>query len=232
MKQYLFLLLILCFSFQIQAQDHTKNLEDFNSLSVSADIKLELILSDDNSMEIDMVHGELKNLIIEEKRDHLSIYTKSKNNWGQNNTKAHIKLYYKELDDISVSAGARVFSDDVVKSTSFEANVSSGATLDLELVTGNFESNVSSGGSFKIAGTASSTEIDASSGGSFKGSDLKCSAGDLEASSGGFISIWVTERIEAQTSSGGTIKYRGNPSDKDIDKDKWSGGSVVAIGNR
>jgi len=225
----LIIILICCLSIQANAQDLTENLDDFNVLSVSSDVKLELILGNENKLEVDMVQGEVSDLKIEQKRKSLKIYTKSKKQWGPNRAKAKIKLYFKELAELYVAAGASVYTRDVIKSNSFEADVSSGASLQLEVVTGNFESSVSSGGTFTIEGSAKSIEINASSGGSFKGIEFKSSSGEVDASSGGSVTVWTTESIEAETSSGGSIKYRGNPSNKEINQHKWSGGSIIAI---
>lgn len=231
MKQIL-LLFLFAFSYStIDAQDEIYGLDDFNDLSVSTNIKMELIPSNENKMEIDITKGDRSDLKIEEKGEKLRVYIKGKNNWGSNQTKAKIKLYFKELEEISVAAGASVFTDATIKSDEFEADVSSGASLSLSLETGSLDSNVSSGGSLKIAGRSDKVDVDASSGGSFQGGKLKSRNADVEASSGGSINIWVSESIDAETSSGGSIKYKGNPSERDIDKNKWSGGSIISLGN-
>ena len=113
MKQLLSALLI-CLSINIIAQDLSKNLDDFSSLAVATNIKLELIPSSENKMEVDITKGELSHLKIEEKGDHLSIYIKSDNSYGPNRTKAKIKLYFKEIDELSVAAGATVYSESTI----------------------------------------------------------------------------------------------------------------------
>lgn len=228
MKQLLSILFACCLSSSIFAQE-TKSLSDFDALAVSTNIKLELIKSNENKMEIDIVKGNRKDLKIKESSKNLSIYIKTKNNWNNNKTKARIKLYYTELKDLNVSAGANVFSNSTIASNSFDVNVSSGGSANISVETGSFDSNVSSGGSLNINGKASDVDIDASSGGSFNGLTFKCEDADLEASSGGSVSIWVTKSIDAGTSSGGSIRYKGDPPNKDLDRDKWSGGSITSM---
>ena len=231
MKQLLLLLLLALSYTTIDAQDEIYGLNDFNDLSVSANIKMELIPSNENKMEIDITKGDRSDLKIEENGDNLSVYIEGKNKWSNNKTKAKIKLYFKELEDISVSAGASVFTDATIKSNEFDADVSSVASLSINLETGSLDSNVSSGGSLKIEGRSNMLEVDASSGGSFQGGNFKSKNAEVGASSGGSINLWVSDSIEAETSSGGSIKYKGNPSKRDIDKDKWSGGSIISMGN-
>lgn len=220
---------LLLFVINISAQDLNKNLDDFSRLSVASSITMELIPSITNKMEVEITNGKLVDLKIEEKGDNLRIYIDGDKNYGPDRTQAAIKLYYTNLDELSVAAGARVYSDAVIENSDFEADVSSGASLSLELDIEDLDSNVSSGGTFSIGGTAGSVDINASSGGSFRGSNLKSEHAQADASSGGSISIWASKSIEAETTSGGSIKYGGNPAQKEIDRNKWSGGSIKAI---
>lgn len=231
MKHVLLLLLTTLTFSTAYTQNENYDLEDFTDLSVYTNIKMELIPSNENRMEIEITKGDRADLKIEEKGSDLKLYIEGKNKWGKNTTKAKITLYFKELEEISVAAGASVIADATIKSKEFEADVSSGGSLSLGIETRSLESNVSSGGSLKIEGKSDRVEIDASSGGSFQGRNLKSKNAEVEASSGGSINIWASESIEAETSSGGSIKYKGNPIKRDIAKNKWSGGSIISIGN-
>jgi len=210
------------------AQNETVQLDDFSKLSVSTSIKMELIQSNENKMEIEITRGERSELKIEEKNNSLKVYIKGKNSWGGSKTKANIKLYFKQLDDISVAASARVTTDDVIKSDDFDADVSSSGRLSISLEANSLDSDISSSGTLKINGEVNSVDVSATSSGSFQGADLKTKIADLDASSSGSIKIWVTESIEASTSSSGKIKYKGSPTKKDIDK-SISGGSIKAV---
>ncbi len=231
MKQ---LLLLILFTFAMStsnAQDETLKLDDFNKLSVSSNIKMELIQSSENKMEIEITKGKRSELKIEERSNNLKVYIKGKNSWGNTKTKANIKLYFKELSDISVAASARVFTDDIIKADDFEADVSSSGRLSINLEANSLESDVSSSGSFKVEGIAKDIDVSASSSGSFQGGDLKSETADLKASSSGSIKTWVTKSIKASSSSAGSIRYKGNPPVQDIDRDKWSGGSISSANN-
>ena len=46
---------------------------------------------------------------------------------------------------------------------------------------------------------------------------------------GGNAKVWATDSLEASSSSGGNVRYRGNPSEKDISSSKWSGGSAKSM---
>ena len=230
MKQILLCILFTCFFTATNAQEETMQLSDFNKLSVTTNIKMELIKSDETKMEIEIIKGDRSELKIEENGKHLKVYIKGKNKWGGSKTKAKLKLYFTELDDISVGASARVFSDDVIKSDDFDADVSSSGSLNLSVEANSLDSDISSSATLEIKGACNSVDINVSSSGSFKGAYLKTKTADLNATSSGSIKIWVTESIEANTSSSGSIKYKGSPSIKDIDR-SISGGSIKSIDN-
>ena len=91
------------------------------------------------------------------------------------------------------------------------------------------DADASSGAQIIIEGSANTLNIDASSGASYNGVRLKAKDVDADVSSGASISVWATERIEADASSGGSIRYKGNPTEESIDPGKWSGGSISKI---
>lgn len=230
MKHFLITALVLFVTLSIYGQDETKSLSDFDELSASTSVEIELIQSNTNKAEIEIVKGDREELRIDESGDRLSIYWKNKSglNWNNNNNKrkAKIKLYYTSIDEVDISAGAQVFSRDVLKSDDFDAHINSGGSLDLELNVGELEVEVDSGGRFEADGSAESMEIDVNSGGYFGGNKLEVKHVDAQANSGGAAKVWATTSIKARANSGGSIKYKGDPKDRNIKKDKWSGGSV------
>lgn len=227
MKLILIASFSLFFALSLFSQDKVMTLSDFQELSASTSVKIDLVQSNQNKMEIDIVKGDIEDLRIEESGDRLKIYWKSKNglNWG-NNRKANITLYHNGFDEIDVSAGANVYSADVIKADDFNAQVNSGGSLELELEASEVDVHVNSGGRFKVEGVAETLEVDADSGGYFGGYKLKTKHVDASANSGGAAKVFASQSIKARANSGGSVKYKGEPKDKNIKKDKWSGGSI------
>lgn len=233
MKQFLITAFSLLIALSATAQSETKTLSSFDELSASTSVQIELIKSNTNKADITIVKGDREDLRIEENGNALRIYWKNKSglNWNNNNNnrKAKIKLHYTSLDEIDVSAGAQVYSSDVLSNETFDAQVNSGGSLELELAVGELEVGVDSGGRFEVEGTAESLEVDVNSGGYFNGKRLEAEHVDAQADSGGAANVWATSSIKARANSGGSVKYKGEPKDKNIKKDKWSGGSVRAF---
>lgn len=212
------LLLAALFSF-----GQTRSITDFKSLSTSGSVKVELIKSSAPKIEYKMLKGKDEDLITEVKNGKLSI--KIKNKWGMSNAKADVKVYYTSLNSISSSAGSTIQSFEKVNANDMSISSSSGSRISLMLNANSTAVNSSSGSSITLSGDVKGAgTFDSSSGSSINASDLSINDANVEASSGSSISLWVKNKISADASSGGNIKYKGSPAT--VDTDKSSGGSV------
>lgn len=223
--------LALCTSI-LFAQDMTTSLGDFSRVDAATSVSVELIQSDDTRAEVWIEEGDRDDFVLEELGSRISIKWKDRAAiWKKGNMKrkATVKLYYKTIDAIEVSAGAKVRSDDVIKASDFDLEASSGGGIDIQIKAESIDADVSSGGWVEVSGSSDKLRVEASSGGSYRGKDCEVKDVRANASSGGNAKVWVTESISAKASSGGNVKYKGNPSKKDISSSKWSGGSVRAL---
>jgi len=230
MKNALLLLFcLICFTF-CYSQDKTLDLFSFTSINVSAGIEVELVPGGP-SAELTMKKGDIEELLIEQSGSDLKIkFKKQKWSMKNNNRKAYIKLYYDmDISEVEVSAGASVKGKVTMKVEDFDAEASSGGSISMSVECEDADIEVSSGGSVLLEGVAEDLSVEASSGGSFSGKNMEADSVDAEASSGGSATVWVTKSIVASTSSGGSIKYKGEPKKENIDAGRWSGGSIRKI---
>ena len=201
---------MLFFGGMLFGQDEVRNLSDFDELDLSGGIAVDLRYGKPKA-EITLVKGSLENLVTEVKGGALKIYFENKG-WGKNsgNNKAKIVLYFKHLEDISVSAGAALESNETLTADDLDCDASSGARIELNVEAASVDSNVSSGASMQLTGETKELDIDVSSGGSFRGAGLKAKNVDADASSGGSAKVWATYSIDAGASSGGirTVQRR------------------------
>ena len=209
--------------------DHeTRDLDAFKYLDVSGSISVELIASNEHKVDIEMLRGNIEDLITEVNGKTLKLKFKSKGfNWNSNNkNKAKVKVYYSMLDGIDASAGSNVRSESEVNADNMEIDVSSGASVKVSFDVEKLDVDISSGGSVKVSGEATKQYVDISSGASYIANDLKSKWCSVDASSGASAKVWVEEELEADASSGASIRYGGDPKHKDIDAGKYSGGSI------
>lgn len=128
------------------------------------------------------------------------------------------KVYvtYKSLKSLDASSGADLIGNSVVRSEVLALETSSGADMEVEIMAKEVYANSSSGSDLKLSGKASRLIADASSGSDIKARQLEVLTCKAEASSGASISVNVKDEMDGSASSGGDIKYYGNPSDVSV----------------
>lgn len=137
-----------------------------------------------------------------------------------------VKVYvtYVELEKLIASSGANIFTEDVIKSKSIFISSSSGADVEVSVDCDDLKLEASSGGDIVVEGKAKRVEASASSAGDIDAYALEAEIGIGRASSAGGVKLSVSKEIQANASSGGSIRYRGNPVKANTNSS--SGGSV------
>ncbi len=213
----------------LEAKDHeVRNLNNFSSVSVATGINLVLVQGSSNEAEIDVDNIELDEIITKVDGGKLTVKVKG-NKWGSNwwknrKRKVDVRLTYKNLEQISASSGANVTSDNTISNDDIELDASSGASINLDVDGTDIEADASSGSTISLSGECGTFDANVSSGARIKGADLEAGNVEASASSGASIRVWAKDGLNAKASSGGSIKYKGNP--ESLKKKKSSGGSV------
>ncbi|MDR2890509.1 MAG: DUF2807 domain-containing protein [Alistipes sp.] len=105
-----------------------------------------------------------------------------------------------------------------------DVEASSAATFDINGTVGLLNVDLSSAATFRGEGTADQINLEVSSAASFRGYDLTGRSAVVDASSGGSVHFTVTDELDAEASSGASVKYMGSPTR--VNRDVSSGGSV------
>jgi hypothetical protein len=173
------------------------------------DFKIE-VEADENI--IDLIRTDVKN-------GRLRIHAEQ--NIGRATKKIFVSL--PDVSELRASSGAHLKTENTIKSDELVVDGSSGAILDVEVVSQELEIEASSGANLKVVGNTDSADVDASSGGNINAKDLQTRTCIADASSGGNVKIQVSKSLMADASSGGSISYAGDPS---VEKKKSVSGSV------
>ena len=212
----------------IIAAQNSMNLGEFLELSASGNVEVSLIPSSSNKVVYTMIKGNKEDLIIELKNKKLNISIANNKFMGRSNAKAKVSLYFKELNNISTSAGSDVDSEGNFTSKNLTLSSSSGSNLKVDVTADIVSLSSSSGASMSLAGESTKSVMKVSSGASVSSQNFKTQELIASASSGGNISAEVSQSITATSSSGGSISYSGNPKVQKINK-STSGGSIRKI---
>ena len=204
----------------VVTEDRTTS-ADFNEVKGSAGLDVYLTEGSENKIVVEADENLLEHIETDINNGRLTI--RSKKNIGRAKAKK-VHVTYTELDHIIASSGADVVGNSVIKNENIYLDASSGADLDVEVFGKQIFAESSSGADIKVTGRATSLKASASSGSEINARELtvlKCRA---NASSGADVIVNVKEKLATDASSGGSIRYYGNPTA--VSNDKSRSGSV------
>lgn len=222
--------LVLCFCWlNSYSQIEIRNLDEFTSIHVSEGIVVNLINGTEHKAIIEVSKGNIDELLTEVQGDGTLRIRWEQNKKIINNRQAVLDLHQINLNKIRASSGATIKTEECITTEDLYIKTSSGASVKLDLTCINLSLKTSSGAYISLEGTATNQTVSASSGASYKGKDLITENTEASASSGASISVYVVQSFDASASSGGVVRYGGNPERTDINVGKYSGGMVKKI---
>ncbi len=191
---------------------------------VSSGIDLYVTQGNNISLEIEADKSFMGKIITEVKGHELRIYTESRISWKRT-TIPKVHLTINQLNRIVCSAGADVYTKNVIKTDSLELIAKSGADIYATVDTKLLKLKTSSGSDIKVKGKAVTLIASAGSGSDIIADDLAAKYVKVSTSAGSDAKVYALESIDAHASSGSDIIFYGNPTTKNIEKS--SGGDVT-----
>lgn len=203
-------------------ESETRNIGAFSGVKVTEGIDVYLKRGDKESVRVEVSGTSLSNVITEVSGSYLRVHMRDGNYRG--NVQAKVYVTYVKVDKLSASSAGSIFSEGTIEANDIEVSASSAGSIEITLDASGVNASASSAGEIELQGKTKSLDIDASSAGQIDAYDLEAQKVVAEASSAGSLKINVINELVARASSGGNIRYHGNP-DKSI-TDSSSGGSV------
>ncbi len=200
-----------------------RNVKGFDGIDVGQGIKVNFTMAATEKVVVTADADLIDDVVTELDGTTLSIRIKGNNNRSGKRTIV-VDVDIVKVKKLDASSGASLISTNLVETNNLEMDFSSGATGKIAFKAESASCETSSGATARLKGVAKQFEADASSGATLDAEELVVAAIDAEASSGASIVCQVESNLKAEASSGASIKYKGNPTFKDIEKN--SGGSV------
>jgi Putative auto-transporter adhesin, head GIN domain len=223
MKQVGIIILFVIVAFGAFAQEsETRQVGSFRGLRVGEAIDVYIKKGDKESVKVEVENVRLSDVLTEVAGSNLRIHMRDGNYRGKRIVKVYVT--YVSLERISASSASSVFSEGTVKAGTLDITAASAANIELSLDADNVTVDVASAGDITLEGKSRSLSVEASSAGSVDAYNLECERVDAVVSSAGSAKVNVTKSLNAEASSGGSIRYRGNPTNTNTDSS--SGGSV------
>ena len=199
----------------------TKELGEFDSVSVFDRISVQLIPSNENKIEITGSRSEDVELV--NKNGTLKIRMAIRKLLDGENVSA--KLYFKEIKEINASEGSYVISDAAMKLTAVKANAIEGSEIRLNLDVKKANLRAVTGGILKIKGKATNSDVSLGTGGVLQAMDLETVQTSVKITTGGEADVRASELVDAKVRAGGNITIFGSP--KQINKSTTLGGTIT-----
>lgn len=199
----------------------SKDVTAFTSLKVFDKIPVQLVSSDEYKAEVSGKMAEDVEFV--NSGNELRIRMKPTKLLQGDDIK--ILLYYKDINDIQASQGAKITSTDIVKSTKLGLTSNEGSQIDLNVNANVIEGKVNTGAVLKLSGNTDSQSIVVNTGGKYEGQSLQTQITSVTTNAGGKASVNAVESVDATTRAGGIIDIYGKPKSKN-DK-KIAGGKII-----
>jgi len=201
-----------------------RNVGSFSEIKVGEAIDLYLIQGSEEKLRIEADPGDVDDVETRVSGGTLKIGMRP------GNYKHSVKVYvtYRKINALTATSASNVYTEGKLRSERLYISVSSAASAELEIEADLLSISASSSGDIEITGTAGRADIKVSSAGDVDAYDLVVNEMTVSASSAGDAKVYAKNSIQAHASSGGSIRYRGNPSQSQTDSS--SGGSVRKTG--
>jgi hypothetical protein len=200
--------------------DRTVN-APFSSIKASEGLDVYLTQSDTESISVE-ADENLHDLILTEVEDGvLKLHTKE--NIGRASSR-RVNVSFKNISSITSTSGSDVYSTNTITANRLDLKSTSGSDMNLNVNTSILNCKSTSGSDLKLSGKTIKLVAEATSGSDIKAADLTAESSEVKASSGADITVNTTKALTARATSGGDIKYYGNP--EIVDKSDSSSGRV------
>ena len=194
-----------------KAQDKvsgTRSVDAFHSISIASEIDAELVLSKEESIELELQGAESGQLITEVEDGVLKIRMKT---GSYRDAILKVKINFKDIKSIEATGRAAVWSYEDLYTDNLEIKLFNGGATRLTLYCDTLTVNVSQGSILSLKGEGLKASIKVNTNATFNGYEFECQDVDVNATSTGKAKISVSNSLNATASTGGFVGYVGNP---------------------
>jgi hypothetical protein len=194
---------------------------DFRAIKVSQGLDLYITQSNEVSISVEADENLHELIMTEVENGVLKIYV------NENIRRAASKKIMLNVTDIlaiKATSGSDVYSTNIIEVDDLELNTTSGANMKLTVNTEQLVCKATSGSDLKLSGKTKTLNASATSGSDIDAISLSAETSDVKATSGADISVNTSKELTARATSGGDVRYSGNP--EKVNKSDSSSGSV------
>ncbi len=184
-----------------------RSIGTFNELDAGKGINVTLIEGDREKLVVEIINADLSDVVTELKGRTLEIKLKTK---IYKDVAVQVYVTYKSIKSIKTGTGAFVDAEGVLHAENLDLKAGTGSTIILDIDTKSVSSHLSSS-KIELVGKTEFQDVTSNTGGKYIANNLTSKETFVKATTGGSAWVNVTDKLEAKTSTGGRVTYKGEP---------------------
>jgi hypothetical protein len=212
---YLFCFLAFAYTHSLGAQKAIA-VASFSELVLTGSMNVELKTADKEEVIIETKGIEVEDVSVNVKGGVLII--NALKGFKNKNIEINIKVYHRDLYEISASAGANVRKEETLNGDKLDLDASSGAKISIDVNVKSLKAFTASGASLLLSGKVESGQLTAATGGMIDGKKLEAERAYVVSSTGASIFVKAISELDIRSNTGGNVTYYGTPVKKTIKK--------------
>ncbi len=217
-------------SFVMAQQTRDMPVGNFRKLTLQGNLRVELMQGDKAKVQVIGSEDEQDEITMITSGDELTLKTKNLDifdNKDHRHPRIKVLVTFASLTHLHTGRGAEVRVKSVVTGDDLEVESHSGSNLDMDVLVTSLHLEVGEGAQVNLAGKATIQKTIVSTGGELNAASLESEVVNIRSNTGGNAKVSASKRIEASAGTGGNIRYKGRPSQRDINTSL--GGSVSQL---
>ncbi|HUR11546.1 MAG TPA: head GIN domain-containing protein [Flavitalea sp.] len=194
----------------------------FHSIHTQDGIDLYLTQGDEDAVAVSASSVEYRDKIISRVENGVLYLSFQKNGlerlWSNRKLRAYIS--FKNLDALKASGGSDVYVERTLQGNNLDIQLSGGSDLTASINCTLLRLDQAGGSDSDLSGKVTTMELMASGGSDCDANNLTVDYATIEASGGSDVTITVNRELNASSTGGSDLYYRGNP----VVKKSTSGG--------
>lgn len=212
---YLFCLLAVSFVNSLSAQKSI-SVASFTEIVLTGSMNVELKMAEKEEVIIETDGIDIEDIGVNVKGGVLKINALKA--FKNKNIEVNITIFYKDLYEISASAGVIVRKEETLVGDKLDLDVSSGAKISIDVNVKSLKAFSASGANLLLSGKVESGQLTAATGGMIDGKKLEVERAFVVSSTGARILVKAISALDIRSNAGGNVTYYGTPVKKTIKK--------------
>lgn len=216
LAEAIILILFILAGIQVQAEEQTRKVESFSSISLRIGASVHLEQGEKQNLEIVAKSSTLEEIITEVKDGELIIRFPNKNFFWSSFKPGEITIYITtpEISGLVVSGSGDIIAENAIKTKKLDLGLSGSGNIKLsDLSAEQVKSTISGSGNIHLAGKTAAQDLSVaiSGSGSVKALDYNADDVTVRISGSGNVGIQANKNLFVRVSGSGNVNYKGKP---------------------